>query len=167
MQFSDTGLSDPLSDIVGRVEVRWRDFLSFTDRYRVDHNSFAIRKNEADVTLGSKDDYLLLGYLRLDRNIVEVAEDLPNSEELRAAGRVKLKRFWAAFASALIDLTNRDEDPLHLANGFQPIRTRLGVEYEDDCLRLGMTWKRDYEDTGDARKGNSFILTLSFKNLGR
>jgi LPS-assembly protein len=165
--FSGTGLSDPFSDIVGRVEVRWRDFLSFTERYRIDHNSFAFRKNEVDLTLGSKNNYLMLGYLRLDRNIVEVSEDLEDSEELRAAGRVKLKRFWAAFGSAVIDLTNRDEDPLHQANGFQPIRTRLGVEYQDDCLRLGMTWKRDYADTGDARRGNSFILTLSFKNLGR
>jgi LPS-assembly protein len=32
---------------------------------------------------------------------------------------------------------------------------------------LGITWRRDYQTTGDARAGNSYLLTLSFKNLGR
>ena len=49
----------------------------------------------------------------------------------------------------------------------EPIRHRLGVTYEDDCLRLGLTWRRDYATTGDAQRGNSFILALAFKNLGR
>jgi LPS-assembly protein len=71
------------------------------------------------------------------------------------------------FGSTVIDLTDRNEDPLSLANGFDPVRHRLGVQYEDDCLKLGVTWKRDYQDTGDARSGNSFLLTLAFKNLGR
>ena len=53
-----------------------------------------------------------------------------------------------------------------MADGFDPVRHRLGVAYEDDCLRLGLTWRRDYPDTGDARRGNSFLLTLAFKNLG-
>jgi LPS-assembly protein len=30
-----------------------------------------------------------------------------------------------------------------------------------------VTWKRDYQRTGDARRGNSYLLTLAFKNLGR
>ena len=69
--------------------------------------------------------------------------------------------------SAVVDLTNRAEDPLSQSSGFDPIRHRLGVQYEDDCLRLGATWRRYYNNTGDARRGNSFLLTLAFTNLGR
>jgi LPS-assembly protein len=47
------------------------------------------------------------------------------------------------------------------------VRHRLGVQYEDDCLRLGLTWRRDYRNTGDAKAGNSFLLTLALTNLGR
>jgi len=43
----------------------------------------------------------------------------------------------------------------------------VGIAYEDDCLKLGFTWRREYEDTGDALAGDSYLLTLSFKNLGR
>lgn len=162
-----TGLTDRVSDIVGRNVVRYRDLVTLTHRYRLDKDNFAVRRNELDATIGSRSTYLLLGYLRLNRNIDPALEDLRDREEARVGGRVQFARFWSMFGSAIIDLTDRNEDPASLANGFTAIRHRLGVAYEDDCLRLGLTWKRDYQDTGDARSGNSFLLTLAFKNLGR
>ena len=162
-----TGLSDRFSDIVGRTELRFRDFVALTHRYRLDKDSLAIRRNELDATIGSRSTYLLVGYLRLNRNITPLLEDLRDREEVRLGGRVQFARFWSAFASTVIDLTDRGEDTLSLADGFDPVRHRVGVAYEDDCLRLGVTWKRDYKNTGDARRGNSFLLTLAFKNLGR
>jgi LPS-assembly protein len=80
---------------------------------------------------------------------------------------VQVSKFWSVFGSAVVDLTDRNEDVLSVSDGFDPVRHRLGVSYEDDCLRLGLTWKHDYQDNGDARSGNSFLLTLAFKNLGR
>ncbi|WEK01247.1 MAG: LPS assembly protein LptD [Candidatus Sphingomonas phytovorans] len=162
-----TGLSDRTSDIVGRTELRFRDFVSITHRYRLDKDSFAVRRNEIDATIGSRSTYVLLGYLRLNRDIGTTLEDLQDREEARVAGRIQFARFWSAFGSVVIDLTDRAEDPLSLSNGFSPVRHRIGVTYEDDCLRLGLTWRRNYEDTGDARAGNSFLFSLAFKNLGR
>lgn len=163
---SGTGLSDRFSDIVGRTTLRFRDFVSFTHRYRVDKDSLAVRRNEIDATVGSRSTYLLVGYLKLNRDIDEL-EDLQDREEIRVGGRVQFARFWSAFASGLIDLTDRSDDVFSLADGFDPIRHRLGVQYEDDCLTLGLTWRRDYRTTGDARRGSSYLLTLAFKNLGR
>ncbi|VXC97005.1 LPS-assembly protein LptD [Sphingomonas sp. AX6] len=164
---SGTGLDDRWSDFVGRTEVRWREFVSFTHRYRLDKDGFAIRRNEVDATVGTRRTYASVGYLRLNRDIDALFEDLQDREEVRVGGRVQVARYWSVFASAIVDLTDREEDPLSLSDGFDPIRHRLGVAYDDDCLTLGLTWKRDYEDTGDARRGNSFLLTLAFKNLGR
>ena len=162
-----TGLSDRFSDIVGRSERRFRDFVSIVHRYRLDKDGFAIRRNELDATIGSRATYVLVGYLKLNRNIDAAIEDLRDREEIRVAGRVQFARFWSAFGSGIVDLTNKAEDPLSVGDGFNPIRHRLGVQYEDDCLRLGATWRRTYNDTGDARRGNSFLLTLAFTNLGR
>lgn len=164
---SGTGLDDRWSDFVGRTEVRWREFVSFTHRYRLDKDGLAIRRNEVDATVGTRRTYASVGYLRLNRDIDTLFEDLQDREEVRVGGRVQVARYWSVFGSAIVDLTDRDEDPLSLSDGFDPIRHRLGVAYDDDCLTLGLTWKRDYEDTGDARRGNSFLLTLAFKNLGR
>ena len=162
-----TGLAGRTSDVVGRAEFRFHDFVSVTNRFRLDKDNLAVRRNEIDATVGSRSTYVLLGYLRLNRNIDASLEDLRDREEVRAGGRVQVTRFWSVFGSTVIDLTDPSEDPLSLADGFDPVRHRLGVQYEDDCLRLGLTWKRDYQNTGDARSGNSFLLTLAFKNLGR
>ncbi|WP_425443034.1 LPS-assembly protein LptD [Sphingomonas guangdongensis] len=162
-----TGLSDRFSDYVGRTSIRYRDFVSLTHRFRLDKDGFAVRRNEVDATIGSRSTYLLLGYLRLNRDITQLTEDLQDREEARIGGRVQFRRFWSVFGSATVDLTDREEDPLSVADGYEPLRHRLGVAYEDDCLKLGLTWRRDYRTTGDAQRGNSYLLTLSFKNLGR
>lgn len=162
-----TGLSGRVSDIVGRTVVRFHDFIAFTHRYRLDKDGLAVRRNEVDTTIGSRSTYLQMGYLRLNRNITMALEDLQDREEARVGARVQLARFWSVSGSILIDLTDRQEDVLSQSDGFEPVRHRLGVAYEDDCLRLGLTWRRDYATTGDARRGNSFLLALAFKNLGR
>lgn len=161
-----TGLSDRFSDIVGRSELRFRDLVSLVHRFRLDKDSLAVRRNEVDATVGSRSTYVLVGYLRLNRNIATV-EDLQDREEIRLGGRAQVSRFWSVFGSTIVDLTGRAEDPLSLSDGFSPVRHRVGVSYEDDCLRIGLAWRRDYATTGDATRRNAYLLTLAFKNLGR
>ena len=115
--------------------------------------------------MGSEKTYLELGYLRLNRDITSV-EDLQDREELRVSGRVKLARHWSVFGSGVINLTDRNEDPLNSADGFEPLRTRFGVAYEDECLELALTWRRDFVATGDARKGNNIQIYFALHNLG-
>lgn len=162
-----TGLTDRLSDIVGRTTVRYRDVVTLTHRYRLDKDSFALRRNEIDATIGNDRTYALIGYLQLNRNIGPQLEDLRDREEIRVGGRVQLTRFFSVFGSATIDLTDVGEDPLSTANGYQPVRHRLGIAYTDDCLDIGITWRRDYDSTGDSQRGNSFLLRLAFRGLGR
>ena len=160
-----TGLSDKVSDIVGRSEVRFTDFVKLTHRFRLDKDSFAIRRNEIDATVGSRSTYVQVGYLKLNRDINTV-EDLADREELRLAGRVRVARYWSVFGSTILDLTSSNEDPSSSADGFEAIRHRLGLAYDDDCLSIAVTWRRDYQPTGDARRGNTFLFRLAFRNLG-
>ena len=161
-----TGISNRTSDIVGRTEVRYRDFIKLTHRFRLDKDSLGIRRNEFDATVGNHRTYAEVGYIRLNRDIAAGLEDLQDREELRVAGRVAFARYWSLFGSAVVNLTDRKEDPTNISDGFQPLRTRLGAAYQDDCLELGVTWRRDYVATGDARKGNTFLLHFALRNLG-
>lgn len=161
-----TGLSGKASDIVGRTEVRYRDFINVIHRFRVDKDSLAIRRNEFDAVFGNTRTYLELGYTKLNRDISRSIEDLQDREEVRAAGRFAFANYWSLFGSAVVNLTDRQEDPIYGSDGFQPLRTRIGAAYEDDCLQIALTWRRDYQATGDARKGNSFQIRFSLKNIG-
>lgn len=162
-----TGLTARFSDIVGRTRVRYGRFLDLTHRYRVDKDSLAVRRNEVDLTIGSVETYAQIGYLRLNRDIDPLIEDLRDREELRIAARVKFARYWSVFGATVLDLTDEDEDAFSRADGWEPVRNRLGIAYEDECLELGVTWRRDYERLGEFRKGSTFALQIALKGLGR
>lgn len=161
-----TGLTDKISDIVGRTTIRYRDFISFTHRFRLDKNNLAVRRNEVDATVGSRRTYMIVNYLRLNRNSTSNLEDLSDREEIRLGARIAFARFWSVFGSTVIDLTSKQEDPTSLSNGFEPVRHRLGIAYQDDCINIGLTWRRNYQTTGDARNNNTIQLQLAFRNLG-
>ena len=162
-----TGLTGRLSDIVGRTRVRFGRLIDITHRYRISKDGFAFHRNELDLTIGTEQTYAQIGYLRLNRDIDPTIEDLRDKEELRVAGRLKFRRYWSIFGASVIDLTGKAEDPLSLADGYAPVRNRLGIAYEDECLELGLTWRRDYEHIGAFRKGSTFGFHLALKGLGR
>jgi LPS-assembly protein len=162
-----TGLTGRVSDIVGRTSIHYGRFIELTHRYRIDKSNFAVRRNEIDLTVGTAQSYAQLGYLKLNRNIDPSIEDLRNHEELRLAGRLLIHRYWSIFGATVMDLTNKNEDPLSTANGFQFVRNRLGIQYEDDCLQLGLSWRRDYEVIGNFHKGSTFALHIALKGVSR
>lgn len=162
-----TGLTDRTSDIVGRTEVRFSDVVKVTHRFRLDKDTLAVRRNEFDAGVGTQRTYLEVGYLRLNRDVSSGIEDLKDREELRIAGRIGFARYWSVFGSGVFDLTGISDDPLLVGvDGFQPLRTRLGIAYQDDCIELDFTWRRDFVATGDARKGNTFQIHIAVRNLG-
>lgn len=160
-----SGLSDTLSDFVGRTTLRYGGLFELTHRFRVDRSSLAVRRNEFDVQVGSPATYATIGYVKLNRNIL--IEDLEDREELRAGGRVGFARYWSVFGSAIIDLTTATSNPNTTGDGFTFIRHRIGAEYEDECFRFGVSWRRDYIGDRDFRPGSSFLLTLAFKTSTR
>lgn len=162
-----TGLSDRFSDLVGRTTVKVGHRLSLVHRFRLDKDTLALRRNEIDAVVGGRQTYATIGYLKLDRNIDPSIEDLRDREEIRLGGRIKFARYWSVFGSTVVDLTSSREDPFTSADGYEPVRHRLGISYDDDCLELGVTWRRDYDTAGDFRRGNTFLFRVALKNLGR
>lgn len=161
------GLSERFSDVVGRTSVQVGRNIAVTHRFRIDKDDATLRRNEVDAVVGTDRTYASIGYLRLNRDIDSSIEDLRDREEVRVGGRVAFARYWSVFGSAIVDLTDRAEDPLSQANGFDPVRHRLGIAYDDDCIELGITWRRDYESTGDVQRGNTFLIRVALRNIGR
>ena len=161
-----TGLADRFSDFVGRTTMKVGRRFSLVHRFRLDKDSFEVRRNEIDAVVGGRRTYATVGYLRLNRNIDPTLEDLGDREEVRFGARVAFARYWSIFGSTVVNLTDEEEDPLSMADGFEPVRHRLGVAYDDECIELAVTWRRDYETSGDFRRGNTFLFRVALKNLG-
>ncbi len=162
-----TGLADRASDFVGRTRIRYGRLIDLTHRFRLDKDNLAVRRNEIDLTFGGEETYAQIGYLRLNRDIDETIEDLRDKEELRAAARIKFAKYWSVFGATVLDLTGKDEDPLAVSDGYEPVRHRLSIDYEDECIALGLAWRRDYERIGGFREGSTFSFHVSLKGISR
>ena len=159
-----TGLSGKVSDIVTRTTLQVGKLLEITQSLRFDPNSFAARANEIDIAVGNSQTYATVAYVKLNRNIP--IEDLADREELRVGGRVVFAKYWSIFASSIVDLTSTSEDATTTNDGFSPVRHRLGVAYEDECFRIGFSWRHDYTFDRDYQPGNTYLFTVALKNLG-
>jgi LPS-assembly protein len=165
-----TGLSGAFSDYVGRTTLRYGSFVSLTHSFRLDKDSLSFRRNEIDATLGSQKTYILIGYLDLNRHISPTVEDLQDHQEIRFGGRLAFLKRWSLFGSATVDLTNSKDESNFLSStgsGFDPVQSRLGLAYEDDCFKVSVQWRRDFAAFGDAVRGSTIQFQLAFKNLGR
>ncbi len=149
-----TGLSQQLSDIVGRTSLRIGDKIDIVHRFRLDKTSFAVRRNEVDAVVGAKGWQVSLGYSNLNRGIA--IEDLEDREEIRAAARVKLTRYWSLVGSSIYDMSN----------GFSPVRNSIGAIYEDECFTFGLTWRKNYTEDRDFRRGSTVLFNIALKSLG-
>jgi LPS-assembly protein len=164
-EFADgTGFRGRLSDVVGRTSLKIGRLIEFTHRFRLDKDNFAVRRNEIDLTIGGRRSYVSAAYIRLNRNVT--LEDLEDRQELRIAGRLAIARYWALFGNGIIDLTTKADNPLANGSGFRGIRHRVGIQYEDECFRFGIGWRRDYVGDRDFRPGNNFQISIAFKTLG-
>lgn len=162
-----TGLADRFSDVVGRTTVRYRSLITLTHRYRIDKNSFSVHRNELDLTVGNSKTYAIISYLKLNRNLSTTLEDLRNHEEMRIGGRVQINKKWSVYGSTIVDLTTTKLDPTSTTNGYSPVRQRLGAAYEDDCIKLDLSWRRDFNNIYGGQTGSVFQFRVAFKNLGR
>ena len=110
--------------------------------------------------------YAQIGYLRLDRDIS--ADDRGFARQ----GRNPPRR--TGQVPAILVAVRRDSAStlptaarirLSLPTGSSRC-ARLAVTYEDECLELGVSWRRDYERIGDFRKGSTIILQYCVEGAG-
>ena len=153
--FADkTGLEDKRSDYVGRLIVSPSHFIDYVHRFRLDRDTFSIRRNEIDLALGPQKLHLDIGYLSLDKELT--AEAFESREEFRATARARITKLWTADANMRRDLT---EDGGALSHG-------LGLIYSDECIEFTTRFERTFTEDRDVRPSSSISFRVKLKNLG-
>lgn len=148
-----SGISDNLSDIVGRVQVRPREELALLYRFRFDKDNLRARRNELALNVGPPALNLDLSYV-LVKAPTEGAE-FGDREELNWTLRSKLSRYWSAFGGTRFDLERN-----------ATLQSRIGIAYADECFLIqGVAERRFYADR-DIAPQYTFFINVVFKNLG-
>ena len=163
-----TGLEGDSSDIVGRTNINYAGWIDLEHRYRLDDSSFAFRRNEIDVTFGNEDASLRVGYLKLNRTLTSLNRE--DREEIRTSGFYKFNENWKMTGSFSRRLKGA-EIPDSITNelideGKGNLEYSVGIEYENECIQLGLRWRETFTRDRDIEPGTSIMFRIKLINLG-
>ncbi|WP_169337439.1 LPS-assembly protein LptD [Kiloniella laminariae] len=149
----NSGLRDPLSDIVGHVGIYTTDNFDALYRFRIAPDDFSVNRNEVEVTIGPEAFNLNLDYVFLkDDNIDDETSD---REEVKIGLNSQLTEYWSLNSSYTRDL---DEDDSREAS--------LGMIYQDECIIIDSLYTRTWFRDRELEPDNRFTVELTFKHLG-
>jgi LPS-assembly protein len=148
-----SGLEKSPSDYVGRINIQWPN-VDLQQRFRMDRESFSLRRNEIDLTLGPDDAQLTAGYVFLSEGLV--TDEFGEREELNLSSRLGIGGGWALTGRSRHDL--RDDGGLRLIG--------LGIVYECDCLRVSLEGVRRLTGDRDVPPSTSISLRFNLRHLG-
>lgn len=150
-----SGLRGHFSDIVGRVDFTPNPYVDMQYRFRLDKNSLVSRRSEVSLATGTDP-------FRIGGTYVFVTSDgtLPgipnNTEELYLSASSKLNRNWSLVVG------HRH----NLSAGGGPIRTDVGITYEDECFILGFDIANDRTQDRDFKRGVAVMFRINLKTIG-
>ena len=147
------GLEQDISDVVGRVALTQSDRFAFAYKFRFNHRSFELRRNEVDLNFSYEWLSVFLGYRALDASFGADLES-PRSE-IHAGSVARLFDNWRVYGTLRRDLENN-----------RSIGYSLGIRYQDPCFQMDLLYKSDRTEDRDLRPERSLSFRVSLKGLG-
>jgi len=149
-----SGLSDNLSDIVGRIQASSQGYFDLLYRFRVDPETLITERNEVTLSAGPPALNLSLSYLSLHPTAGAEAE-FADREEVSGVLGSQINDNWYAYVTGRHDI-QADHTQSY---GF-------GATYRDECLELRATATRNFFRDEEKGPETKVLLTVVFKYLG-
>lgn len=151
-----SGFEGKSSDFVGRLDLILGDYIDYVHRFRLDKNSFSLRRNEMILSGGTKKIRASIRYLDLDRDSTDLLNtELENNKELGLGLRYLFKDQWTIHGSWVHDLLKKDT-----------ISYDAGIKFKNECLEFGLSFEKRLTSDRDITPSSTFHLRLVLKNLG-
>lgn len=148
-----SGLEDPLSDYVGRIDVRPGGGVDLRYRFRLAKDELALRRSDLKLNFGPPRLRMGLQYIRLSEELSGL--DIGDREELTASIRFRMTNSLSIGAQFRRDL---ELD--------RPVSNSYGLVYTNSCLTVTAGIEQDFVERGDIEDETRFTVRLGFKSLG-
>lgn len=147
-----TGLGGESSDIVGALNIRYRNIVGVENRFRVEDGFGNVQRAESMFFLRAGPVRSAISYVRLNEE--NQANNLIKREELTAQANLRLTDHWSIGTAWRRDL---ELD--------RTVIQDFIVGYEDECSTFGITYRRDRTRTTNLEPDNAILLTFTLKSL--
>ncbi len=146
----DSGIDDKKSDVVGRLTIKFPPHFNLTHRVDIDQSDGSIRRNEVYLDANWGRSSVTVSYVRLNQKAITLG--LNPREEVDAEAVVGVTDHWSLFAAARRDL-----------EADQMLDTDFGLGYEDECLRLSLSYRRKFQRDRDVPPSTSLLFRIRLK----
>lgn len=151
-----SGLDDPLSDYVGRVQVRPSSWLDVGFRFRADKDAAELRRSSLNTSIGPSWLKLDIDYVNLSREPSDENDSgFDSREEIVIGARARLTERLSIAARTREDLSRG-----------ATVATQAGLIYTHPCLVVTLGAEQSNTSTGEVENETTVLLRLAFKNLG-
>ncbi|MBB5519792.1 LPS-assembly protein LptD [Amphiplicatus metriothermophilus] len=147
-----TGLGEKRSDIVGSLDIGYRNVVNLENRFRFDDDDGSLQRAES---IGRFSLWRFSGsvsYVRLNEE--NAAADLVKREELTGRMRVRLTDNWSVGGAWRENLV-----------ADRTIRQDFIIGYQDDCATFEITYRRDQTRDVGLGTDNAVLIRFTLRSL--
>jgi LPS-assembly protein len=148
-----SGLDKRMSDYVGRVAFQPNQIYTFSTRFRLDSDTFALQRLEVEATANF--DRWNASILYGDYAAQPALGFLTRREGILTSGAYKFDQNWVLNAGIRYDI----EDA-------KPSQYRVGFGYIDDCFMVSFQYYADYTFAGSLGSSQTYLLQFNLRTLG-
>ncbi len=149
----DSGLDKRASDYVGRIAYQPNQIYTFSTRFRLDEDTFAMQRLEVEAAANF--DRWNASILYGDYAAQPLLGFLTRREGILTSGAYKINQNWVVNGGIRYDI----EDA-------KPSQYRLGIGYIDDCFMASFQYYTDYVFSGSLTSSQTYMLQFSLRTLG-
>ena len=151
--FRTSGLATDTSDYVGGLYIQASAYLGFSAQSRFDEDNFDIRRTDLAT-------WARYGPARVKVNYADVTGEPGLAEgeareEIVTAGTLAITQDWSLLGNFRYDIATD-----------QTITDGLGLQYQDDCFLMSVTYQRSFIRDQDIEPDERFLVNFNLKYLG-
>ncbi|SLN48328.1 LPS-assembly protein LptD [Oceanibacterium hippocampi] len=143
-----SGMQDSFSDYVAQFSIQPNNYLSFTDRVRLDKDDLSINRHEIYLQAGPPGYRVGVNYVALDSQESTILGK-SDEQEIQVTATAKITDYWRLFGRYRYDI-----------EGEQSINRSLGLQYLDECFDLSLVYEESFTRDRDLEPAKSFKLQI-------
>jgi len=154
--FADgVGYGKGLSDYVGRVDLVPHPYVDLFYRYRLDRDDLDLTANALGFRIGPPVFNVTGTYVAAPAHDEDDETALSRRKEIVGGVNMAFSRYWNAAIGGRYDLERS-----------RKVNTWTALNYEDECLALGLRFTTNYNELNGEEVGQSIVVQVTLKSLG-
>jgi LPS-assembly protein len=152
----NSGISENFSDFVGNIRIRPSGLVRFSSTFSLDQEKFSLKNAYTSLMFQVDKNQLSISNIHspviLDEN---GATEIEGKNQYSISYNHKISEFWSFTSSTTFDKKNEIK--------YNNINSK--IKYEDECVGISFSWKRQYTHNPEDPTSNSFLFLFSLKEI--